>query len=467
MRNNRLTRIWKAVCIQVVLLTVAGLALSGCNRKAITASLPFESPENFSQAGDMEMPERWWTTFGNESLNSLVDSALNSNLNLISVWQQLIAARAVVDRESSYFFPDIDAVLEGGISRPQPEFVGGENFQLGLTATYEIDLWGRIRHRLQAERYSTEATYADYRTAAISLSAEIVLTWFRLTAAHEQLTLAREQLETNESILDLMNARFGIGQVRAVDILRQRQLLEATRDQLIITETDVEVLQHRLAVLSGQPPRQALTFATDSLPEMPPLPETGIPVELVERRPDVQSAFYRLQAADREVAVAISNLYPRVNISFSTAIRSNDVNDLFQTWARSFAGSLLVPVVYGGRLRAEVRRTKAVKEQSFYEYGQAVLTAFQDVEDALVRERKHTDRIAVQEEQLHLSRQSYEQLRTEYFNGISNYLDVLTELDQHQQLQREMITARLLLLEYRISLYRALAGGFQTDREAG
>ncbi|MDZ7847927.1 MAG: TolC family protein [Owenweeksia sp.] len=103
------------------------------------------------------------------------------------------------------------------------------------------------------------------------------------------------------------------------------------------------------------------------MPELPPLPETGIPIDLVRRRPDVQSAFKRLQAADQEVAAAISNKYPRLNLSISTAIRSNDVNDIFQTWARSFAGNLVVPIFYGGRLNAEVDRTEAVKQQLLYD----------------------------------------------------------------------------------------------------
>ncbi len=449
----------------ILVLAYAATSLTGCSRKTVKATLPWDSPDAFSYSGDQPPPEKWWTSFEDQTLNAMVDQALDSNFNLLSVWYRFEEARAVVDREGSYLFPSVEATLQSRLNRPQPDFVGGENLQLGLSAFYELDLWGRIRAAVQAERYRAEATFADYQAAAISLSAEIANTWYQRTAEGQQLELIEEQIETNEKILSFIKAQFGSGQIRSVDILRQQQLVKATQEQKILTESRIEVLEHQLAVLLGFPPQHEIQYRPDSLPPLPPLPATGLPVELVRRRPDVQQAFHLLEAADREVAAAISNRYPRFTISASASLRANNADALFQDWAYSLGGNLLTPLLYGGRLSAEVNRTEAVKQQRLYEYGQTVLIAFREVEDALIQERKQLESIQVLEEQLVLAGQTYEQLQIEYFNGLSDYLAVLTALSQEQQLRRDLISANLTLLEYRIALYRALAGGFTTARE--
>ncbi len=353
------------------------------------------------------------------------------------------------------------------MNRPQPDFVGGENIRFGLQASYEIDLWGRIRSTIKAEQFRAEANFTDYHAAAISLSSEIALTWYQLMAWENQLDLVNEQIATNEKILMAMRARFGTGQIRGVDILRQRQLLESTREQKVFAESNVEVLEHQLAVLLGRQPQIDFQYDIQPLPELPPIPATGIPTELIQRRPDVQSSYNQLMAADKDLAAAISNQYPRLSISASVFLRANSAESLFNEWARSLAGNILAPVFYGGRLRAEVDRTEAVKDQRLYEYGQTVLVAFREIEDALILEIKQEERIEVMQKQLDLVGQTYRQLQIEYFNGLSDYLDVLAALNQEQQIRRNLIAANMTKLEYRIALYRALAGGFVTDRETG
>jgi len=182
--------------------------------------------------------------------------------------------------------------------------------RLGLSADYEVDLWGRLNARTDAERFRAQATVTDFQAAALSLSAEVVRAWYQLLTVANQRTLLQEQLDTNEDILRLLENRFGGGQVRSVDILRQRQLVAANRQQLILLDSDLEVLEHQLSVLMGQPPQQALQYELDSLPALPGLPGTGIETELVQRRPDVRAALLRLSAADRDLAASISNLYP-------------------------------------------------------------------------------------------------------------------------------------------------------------
>lgn len=434
------------------------LIFTGCAPKLEDVKAPIKEPDEFTFSGSSNIPERWWTSFQDTTLNRLVGQALDTNLDLKGNWQQFQAALAVVRAQKSFLWPDIQASARSAISRPEPDFAGGENLQVGLSAAYEIDLWGRIRSGVEAEKFRAQANYYDFQAAAMSLSAETSITWYQLVAARQQLALINEQIENNRNIIKLIRARFTSGQIRAVDILRQEQLLENTREQKIFIETDIQILTNRLAVLLGHPPQNQLNIPGDSLPSLPALPDTGLPLELIRRRPDVKQAYQLVLAADRDMAQAISNKYPRISLNLEGQARSNNYEALFQDWAYTLAGNLIAPLLYGGRLRAEVDRTQALKNQALFNYGQTVLTSFQEVEDALIREQKQKQRIKVLEQRLELSQKTIRQLRIEFLNGLSNYLDVLLSLDEQQQLQRDLITARQRLLEIRISLYRALAG---------
>ena len=426
-----------AFCLGVL----AVLLLQGCASPKTTAP-PVEPPATFSPAGSLDVPDRWWTAFGNQRLNAVVDTATATNFTLRTAWERLQAARAVVDREAGALYPDLEASGRAeGRGGTDAAFAVGESFELGLSSVYEVDLWGRLRSRVEAERFRAEATRTDYQTAALSLSGEVVRTWVQLAEANSQRRLVQDQIETNETVLTLLENRFETGQIRSVDILRQRQLVESTREQRTVVESRIQVLEHQLAVLLGRSPQAGIEDAPTALPDLPPLPETGVPTDLIRRRPDVQSALNRLRAADRDLAAAISDQYPRLTLSASGATVAESATDLFQSWAYSFVGNLLAPIFRGGALRAEVDRTEAVRTQRLYEYGQTVLTAFQEVEDALAREKKQRERIRQLERQVELAQQAYEQLR------------------------RDRLSAERTLVEDRIALYRALAGSFETDRE--
>ncbi len=426
---------------------------------------PIENPGNFTDGGNTIVQEKWWTSFKDPILNRLVDTALTANLELAGSWEQFQASIASVKRQRSFLFPDIQAEARTGISRPEPDFAGGENTRFGVSAAYEIDLWGRIRSGIEAEEFRAQANYFDYQAAAMTVSAETAINWYRLVAARKELALIEEQVETNENILKLIRARYTSGQIRAVDILRQENLVESTRNQKITFETEVQLIENQLAVLLGIPPQNLSNIPNTDFPELPGLPETSLPLELTRRRPDLKSAYNLVLAADRDMAQAIRNKYPQISLDLSAQARSNDFNALFQDWAYTLAGNIVAPLIYGGRLKAEVDRTEALKNQRLYEYGQTVLIAFREVEDALIREIKQKERITTLEKQLDLSAKTNKQLKLSFLNGLTDYLDVLLALGQEQQLQRDLINARQQLLEIRISLYRALAGGFETERE--
>ncbi|SDM20819.1 efflux transporter outer membrane subunit [Kriegella aquimaris] len=450
--------------ILLFFIATIGLFFFGCSPRYSNVALPIDDVQEFSYNGASVVEDKWWTSFEDERLNQLIDSALQSNFDLAATWQQFLAARATVSREASNKWPQIEASAQSAVNFPENDFTGGENTQLGLSATYELDLWGRIRTAVQAEKFRAEASLFDYRTAAISLSAEIASTWYQLQAAKKQLRITENQITTNEDIITLIRSRFVGGQIRAVDILRQAQLLESTKEQQIIFSTNVRLLENQLAVLLGKQPQLDMTFENIDLPELPVLPETGLPLELVRRRPDLQRSFSILLAADRDMAAAVRSKYPRISISGRGQLRANNFDNLFENWAYSLAGNILAPLFYGKQLSAEVERSLAIKQQRLYEYGQTTLEAFQDVEDGLVRDIMQKKRLENIGRQLELAEKSNKQLRVEFLNGFSPYLDVLLGLDQEQQLRRDYVSAQSQQIQIRIGLYRALAGGFDTDR---
>lgn len=435
---------------------VLALLVVGCRQTDTRPEAPVEPPAAFSRQGEAALPDRWWRSFGSEELDALVRAGLEDNFTLRSAWQRLRAAQALLDRERAAFLPSLDAEATGRMQRP--EAVNGDAFEVGLRAGYEVDLWGRIRASVSAEAFRFEASREDYAATALSLSGELVGTIFALTVARQQVDLLDQQVEANSQVLQLLRNRFSSGQIPRVDLLRQEQLLEETRATRSDARARLQVLENRLLVLLGKPTGEPLPALASDLPDLPPLPRAGPPGELLQRRPDVRAAYRQLQAADRELAAAVSNRWPRLNLSASLVSEENDTVSLFDDWIRTLAGSLVAPVIDGGARQAEVRRADALRRERLYRYGQAVLDAIREVEDALEREARQRERLRSIARQVRLAEESYEQLRREYLNGVRDYLDVLTALTDEQRLRREQLSARLALYEFRIALYRAVAG---------
>lgn len=446
------------------MLNVALLALGGCQASSTPDTLPLADAPAFSSSGQSVVADNWWRAFEDESLNERIDLALRNNYDLLAAWERLSAAQALARREQAARSIELDGTA--GVDRRGGSAVRDETqWALGLAASYEVDLWGGIESRAQAERLRASASEADYHTAAISLSSSVALTWYQIAEARQQLQLIDSQVQTNRTVLELLEARFAIGQLDSADVLRQRQLVEATREQWVVAGSRLAVLEHQLAVLEGRAPQQRVELPEVLLPEVPTTPATGLPAELLQRRPDVRSAYLRLQAADQDIASAVSERYPRLNLTASLGTIAERPEDLFRQWVGTIAGQLIAPLLDGGQRDAEVQRTEALRRQRLAEYATQVLGAFAETENALAQERYQLLRIESLQAQLQLARQTYQQLRNQYLNGAADYISVLTAIREQQQLERDLLSARLEHVTQRIGLYRALAGGFETPRE--
>lgn len=450
------SRLFKRGWIFALLLSVCGCA----EQRLIRPGLREPAPPKFSDSGDLAMTDRWWTSFGNAELNRRIELALGDSYTLATAMQRVTAARALARREASDMFGDLNGVI--GLSGDFGPGRDRSTLRWGLEGTYPVDIWGEIEARVNAEQLRAESAAHDYHSVALTLSAEISRTWFSLIEANAQAKLLDVQIETNRTGLELQESRFGLGLIRSADVLRQRQLLESTLEQAVVARSRIEVLEHQLAVLLGQMPQFASYETGSQLPGLPALPATGVPSDLLQRRPDVRRDFVAFQAADRDLASAISRQYPRLNLSGSVLNIAENPETVLRDWFVSIAGQLVAPLLDGGQRKAEVDRTSAVVLQRFYQYAQTVLSAFAEVEDSLAQEKYQRERIEHLKNQVTLAGQASDQLREQYLIGDAEYLDVLSAITGQQSLQRRLLSAQLELVLIRVNLYRSLAGSFDT-----
>ena len=440
---------------------------ASCRPRGATVVSPVALPSAFSAEGRTAMPTKWWTAFGDARLNALIARALQDNFSLRVAWDRLDQARATAARSGAPLWPELDGT--GGASRtvtrtPAAGRAYTNELSLGVLAGYEVDLWGRVRSTHDASRLDAYASSEDLHAAAVTLTAELARTWYLLVEQRGQLKLLDEQIATNGQHLEIISLKFRRGKVSAADVLQQRQLVESTRGDRVLVESAVEVLVHQLAVLVGRRPGDLTVDAPRDLPHLPPLPRTGVPIERIRRRPDVRAAELRVQAADRQVAAALADQFPRLSLSVSAETSAARVRDLFDNWLAGMAANVVAPLLDGGLRRAEVRRTRAALSEKLNAYGQVVLAALQEVEDALSQEARQSQYVASLTRQLELSKQSTERTRDSYANGTMDFVRYLTTLLAHQRLQRSHLQAERQLVEYRIDLYRALAGSWPLPR---
>ena len=430
---------------------------------------PVAVPETFSGTGAQAVPDRWWLALDDPRLNDLVEQALAGNLNLRILWDRLDQATATARRAGAPLWPSLTGEAEALRTRQATRGAPTDyqtTLTLGLAASYEVDLWGRVRSTVDAAEFGVRASEDDLAAAAMTLAAQVAGTWYRILDLRGQLALLDDQIGTNEKYLELITLRFRRGRVSAVDVLQQRGLVEATRAEKVRAESALKVLEHQLAILVGRPPGATVAGADGELPALPGLPRTGLPADLIRKRPDIRGAYHRLQQADRQVAAAVADRFPRVSLTVGAETSAEQVRDLFDNWLAGLGANLVAPLFDGGQRQAEVSRTRAVASERLHAYGQAILESLREVEDALVQEQQQQRLLTSIERQLDLATTGTEQTRQQYVNGALDYLRVLTALQNEQRLQRNQLQARRELIEFRIGLYRALGGGWDLTRPA-
>jgi len=438
-------------------ITIAVL-LVGCSiytpRTEFEPSVEFQ--ESFLDSG-LEASDRWWYDLGDPELTRLIEATLDENLSLRMAWSRLDQMRAIARAVGAERYPEVDFVATG-----ERLDLGGDqdatvNTTLSsLTVAYQVDLWKKISNRRKAALYDEQSTRQDVDATALALTGAAGELWYGIASDQATLRLLDEQLAVGRDFLDLVQLRFANGLASAVEVYQQRLQVETTRNQIPATNIRLATRQHQMAILLGREPRASIPLPSTVPPELPPLPSTGIPLEVLRSRPDVQAAELQLIAGDHRLSAAIADRYPSLSIGATAGGQAESLADILDQWFFNLAANLFAPIFDGGRRAAEADRNRAVVEERFYAWESALLEACAEVEDALVTERGITETNRILSKQIELAETSLERSRALYANGLADYLTVLTSLQALQELQRRSIDIRREHLSNRIRLYLAL-----------
>lgn len=443
------------------------LSLNGCMQPTSrTVSPSFELPEAFSSQGVEPLPEKWWHSLGDGQLNTVIDEALSNNFTIRSAWDRLTGAEQTAIKSGAALFPS--ATYLGGAERTSwrtsDTTTYTSDYSAGLIAAYEVDLWGRIKSTQQAAVLDAEAAQENVNAAAMTLTAAITKTWYQLAEAKQQEAIIGRQIEANQKILDVIKLQFRQAQVGAADVFSQEQLVQSRRGQLIQIQESMALLQHQLSILTGKTPGLWWSHQSIELVTLGQLPKVDVPAVVIQRRPDVVSAYKAVGAADRRLAAAIAEQYPAISLSAAAETSAGRTRDLFDDWLGNLAANLTGPLFDAGLRGAEAKRTRAVLSEKLNDYSQSVLEALQETEDAISQEQYQRQYVESLQKQLALSRNVYERTYQNYLKGQLDYLRVLTALVTMQGLERSELTGRRVLIERRVDLCRSIAGGWALPR---
>jgi len=456
----------QALCLYPSILVACIVLLAACSpfQPAARLDAPGELPDAYALYGvEAQTPSPWWDAMESPELSRLIEEALADNFSLSEAWYRLQQARAAAVQAGAGLFPELEGFGSAGTSRSDSAggsvgSVGRQDYELGLTASYEVDLWGRVRSQREAALLDVKATEADLHAAVVSLAAEVASRWVQILSQRLQKKLLEEQLASNLTFLELIELRFRKAMVSALDVYQQKQVVENVRAKIPLVEAETQLLMHELAVLLGRPPRSDLSLNRKTMPSIGQLPALGLPADLLAARPDVRAAGMRLRAADWQVAEARANRLPALRIGAAAQYGPEELDRLFDTWLLSLAANLTAPIFDAGRRAAEVDRVRAAADENLWAYRRVVLTAVKEVEDALVRETRQREHIEALKAVITAARSGLREAIDRYRNGLSDYLPVLTQLLTVQDLEQNMIAQNEQLILYRIGLYRALGG---------
>ena len=450
----------------ILIPAVFMLLLSCATEKKIDP--PIGVPERFSFSGNEIISDKWWTSFEDSQLNKVVETALSGNFSLKMYADRFKQAQAVAKIKGAGQFPSVNAGVKVG-KNFSGDFDGnindtGDN-SISLSVSYEIDLWGKIRAQKKAAQYDLAASAEDFQAAAISLSARITDTLYELVEKKMQIDLLKRQLRTNKDYLDLANVSFAGGISSAADVMQQEQMLIQAKGELEQMLAQEKVLKNSLSVLAGIPPQSFAFEISDDFPEIPGLPEVGIPADIIKKRPDIRSAFFAVRSADRTLAASIADRYPQITLSASGGFGSPDITSLFTGWFTNLIAGITAPIFNGMEKKNKVVQNKAVVSEKLNSYGETILNALKEVEDALIQENKQSSYCDHMEKQLVIATNVTELRRTAFVAGNTDYTTVLQALKSEQSLEKSVISAKRALIKYRIDLYRSIAGSFEREND--
>jgi multidrug efflux system outer membrane protein len=470
----------KTALLAATLVVCSGGCTVGPRYKRPTAQVPDtwkgEGPWQTAAPKDAIPKGTWWQLFHDTELDQLEQQVLQANQSLEAARARLSQARAQARIASSAYFPTLTADPSGlrerfSGNRPlegaNPALVvpDTENvFTIPFSASYEVDLFGRVRKGLEAANASLQGSAADLENVRLVLTAELAADYFNLRESDREAGVVRESVEIEQKGLDLVNRRHEGGVANGLEVAQQSALLESTATQLQLVLQQRAQYEHAIAVLTG---KSASVFSIAAAPfdVTPPAIPTGVPSEILERRPDIATSERQMAFENAEVGIAMTAFYPHITLSGTGGYESRNIATLVNApsavW--SLGGDLLEPVFNGGRNRANLASTRAAYDQSVANYRESVLEAFQQVEDGLSGLALLDQAAKTQQAAVTASRRALDIANDRYVGGLTTYLDVITA--QSTLLSNERLATQLLGEQMTTSVYlvKALGGAWDAS----
>lgn len=453
---------------------VAALALSGCavgpDYLRPSVLLPSVFGEATPVAQSQAIDNRWWTLFEDATLNDLVEQALKNNADLRIAIARVEQADAVAREAGAGFFPEIDGEAAGSNKKlstktatwnaSSPDILRSRS--AALTASYELDVWGRVRRANEAARAGLLASRYSRDSIRLSIAGLVSANYLALRAVDAQLAIASDSLKSREESLQLVKTRLDAGFVSPLDLFEATGAVASMQAQTADFRRQRALLENQLALLTANPELRIAAGDLRQLP-LPPVPPAGLPASLIESRPDVREAEQRLIAANANIGVAKAGYYPRFSLTGSLGTESKTLSDLFSAGANtwSLGLGLLMPVLDFGRTSARVDQAKALNEQSLIAWQNSLQVAYKEVRDALVGLRENTEAEAARNTLVENTQKALDIANRRYAAGYSGYLDVLIAQRAHNEAMQNLISTRQTRLAAVVDLFKALGGGWQ------
>jgi NodT family efflux transporter outer membrane factor (OMF) lipoprotein len=422
----------------------------------------------------------WWQSFNDPELNSLIQRAIEQNLDVKTATIRLAEARSNAGVTASAFFPSVNGNATAAdikLSDKGGSLLGGSSssgsssidpvslYQYGFDATWTLDVFGKVRRQVEAGNAAIQASEIDRRGVLIQMMAEVARDYVQLRNAQMQLQIADDNVRTAQRLLNLTRQRATAGLTDQLDVAQEQAQLTTTEATVPVSQQQVSRYINALSMLLGEAPR-ALQSELDTPEAVPPTPTAipvGLPSELLRRRPDIMEAEANLHQATANIGVAVASFFPTFNLLGVFGIESSATQDLFTTAARTYilGGMVQVPIFQGGKLVEQLHLSRERQKEAMVAYDKTVLQAFEDVDNALTDYDKEQQRRVLLQRAVAANQHAFALAQDRYTQGIATYLDVLNAQQNVLTSQRQLQDSTAAVSTDLVSLYLALGGGWE------
>lgn len=416
----------------------------------------------------------WWHTFASGDLNRLQRIALQENFDILASYARLKQYAASAHIAETDYFPLLDAKGSIGVNDSETKVSrfdvvtsnSSDKNRLSFSASYEVDVWGRVRSAYNAEKMRFVASRDDLHTAAMTISAKVASTWAELLGNNAEIKIVKDQIEVNESLVKLQKVRFSNSLVSSLDVLQQEEVLASSKAELPeLLQKSVE-LKNSLSVLLGQLPGNLPKFTEDApLPIVLAIPDAGLPVELLMFRPDIRSAWARVQATHFDVVKVNALRFPSLKLSMSHVFDSADLSLLFSNWSNDILASLAYTIFDAGKKKYDYQKMKAVAEEALVNYSKTVAIAISEVNNAMAKEYAQQEKLRLLEKQYVMAKSATRGALNAYLEGSEDILRFLSLLQSTQNLERTIAKQRVNVVQVRINLYKSLGNMYFPEEQ--